>query len=55
MYISVSPRFLVTPSNPTETVEGVSLLIQCKADGDPVPTISWDRLDIICGYLVSCF
>ena len=47
---TVSPRFLVTPKNPTEATEGEVLIIDCRAEGDPVPTISWDRNSIMNGF-----
>lgn len=41
--VSVSPKFTVLPSNPTEVFEGESLLLDCMADGDPKPAIHWDK------------
>ena len=41
--ISEPPKFLVTPRNPTDAVEGQSVLIDCQAHGNPKPTIQWDK------------
>ncbi|KAF0304392.1 Inactive tyrosine-protein kinase 7 [Amphibalanus amphitrite] len=41
--IIVTPKFLVTPSNPTEAVVGQPLLLDCQAYGRPEPSVQWDR------------
>ncbi|XP_037080569.1 inactive tyrosine-protein kinase 7-like [Pollicipes pollicipes] len=41
--IIVTPKFLVTPSNPTEAVAGRPLLLDCQAYGRPEPSVQWDR------------
>ncbi|OWA55657.1 putative Tyrosine-protein kinase-like otk, partial [Hypsibius exemplaris] len=40
--VVVSPRFLVRPVD-TKVYEKRSLLLECSADGDPKPTVSWDK------------
>lgn len=41
--ISVAPKFSVLPKNPTEAVEGYSVMIDCVVEGDPKPMIQWDK------------
>lgn len=41
--VVVSPKFTIRPSNPTEAVEGYSAILHCEAEGDPKPTIQWDK------------
>ncbi|XP_045463115.1 tyrosine-protein kinase-like otk [Harmonia axyridis] len=41
--VVVSPKFNVTPKNPTEATEGQSVIIDCVVDGKPKPTIHWDK------------
>lgn len=41
--VAVYPKFSVAPLNPTEAVEGNSVMIHCVAEGDPKPTIQWDK------------
>lgn len=43
---AVMPRFTVQPS-PTRAVEGYSAMLHCKATGDPLPTIQWDRNNVL--------
>jgi PTK7 protein tyrosine kinase 7 len=33
----------VAPLNPTEAFEGNAVMIHCIAEGDPKPTIQWDK------------
>lgn len=33
----------MTPKNPTEAIEGQSVMIDCVVDGRPKPTIHWDK------------
>ncbi|XP_069698468.1 inactive tyrosine-protein kinase 7 isoform X2 [Periplaneta americana] len=41
--VIVTPKFRVFPQNPTEAYEGYPVMIHCIAEGDPKPTIKWDR------------
>ncbi|KAL0273509.1 UNVERIFIED_CONTAM: hypothetical protein PYX00_006148 [Menopon gallinae] len=41
--VVVSPKFKIKPLNPTEVVEGSPVTLHCVADGDPAPTIKWDK------------
>lgn len=40
---SVAPWFTVVPKNITEVQEGFPASIHCVAEGDPRPTITWDK------------
>ena len=40
---AVTPKFLVTPSDPTEAVAGQPLLLDCQAYGRPEPSVQWDK------------
>lgn len=44
--VIMMPRFTVQPS-PTRAVEGYSAMLHCKATGDPLPTIQWDRNNVL--------
>lgn len=39
----VAPKFTIQPQNPTEAIEGYPVMLHCAAEGDPKPTIQWDR------------
>lgn len=39
----VAPKFVVKPKDPTEAVEGSSVMIDCVVEGNPKPTIQWDK------------
>ncbi|XP_033223240.1 tyrosine-protein kinase-like otk isoform X2 [Belonocnema kinseyi] len=41
--VVVSPKFTIQPQNPTEAIEGYPLMLHCAAEGDPKPTIQWDK------------
>ncbi|XP_063911044.1 tyrosine-protein kinase-like otk [Zophobas morio] len=41
--VVVAPKFSVQPKNPTEATEGQSVTIDCVVEGDPKPTIHWDK------------
>ncbi|KAG5887633.1 hypothetical protein JTB14_030903 [Gonioctena quinquepunctata] len=41
--VVVAPRFTVLPKSPTEVMEGQSVSIDCVVEGDPKPTIQWDK------------
>ncbi|XP_074038499.1 tyrosine-protein kinase-like otk isoform X2 [Leptinotarsa decemlineata] len=41
--VVVAPRFNTLPKNPTEAIEGQSVSIDCVVEGDPKPTIQWDK------------
>lgn len=43
VYFIVSPKFTVLAQNPTEAIEGFSVMLDCVAEGDPKPTINWDK------------
>ncbi|KYN35177.1 Tyrosine-protein kinase-like 7 [Trachymyrmex septentrionalis] len=38
-----APKFTVQPQNPTEAIEGYPVMLHCAAEGDPKPTIQWDK------------
>jgi len=40
---AVTPKFTVEPDNPTYADEGLPIVIDCAAEGDPKPTIQWDK------------
>ena len=42
MIITVPPEITVHPEAETKS-EGGNVTLSCKADGNPVPTISWTR------------
>lgn len=39
----MAPKFSVLPKNPTTVVEGQSVWLDCVVEGDPKPTIQWDK------------
>ncbi|XP_014250092.1 inactive tyrosine-protein kinase 7-like [Cimex lectularius] len=41
--VVASPKFAILPQNPTEVLEGSPLMLDCVAEGDPLPTIHWDK------------
>ncbi|XP_012264737.2 inactive tyrosine-protein kinase 7-like [Athalia rosae] len=41
--VVIAPKFTVQPQNPTDAIEGDSVMIHCSAEGDPKPTIQWDK------------
>ncbi|XP_065155517.1 tyrosine-protein kinase-like otk [Atheta coriaria] len=41
--VVVAPKFSILPKNPTEAHEGASVMIDCVVEGDPKPTIQWDK------------
>ncbi|KAJ8929669.1 hypothetical protein NQ314_017619 [Rhamnusium bicolor] len=41
--VVVAPKFSILPKNPTEIVEGQSVMMDCVVEGDPKPTIHWDK------------
>ncbi|XP_017770626.1 PREDICTED: tyrosine-protein kinase-like otk [Nicrophorus vespilloides] len=41
--VVVSPKFTVVPKNPTEAHEGSALMIDCVVEGDPKPTVQWEK------------
>ena len=49
-FVAVTPKFRVYPQNPTEAYEGYPIMIHCIADGDPKPTIKWDRNSNFSGF-----
>ena len=49
-FVAVTPKFRVYPKNPTEAYEGYPIMIHCIADGDPKPTIKWDRNSNFSGF-----
>lgn len=42
-FILVAPKFTIQPQNPTEAIEGYPVMLHCAAEGDPKPTIQWDK------------
>lgn len=42
-FVPVAPKFTIQPQNPTEAIEGYPVMLHCAAEGDPKPTIQWDR------------
>jgi Immunoglobulin I-set domain. len=49
-YFTVTPKFVVYPQNPTEAFEGYPVMMHCIAEGDPKPTIKWDRNSNFSGF-----
>lgn len=49
-FVAVTPKFRVYPQNPTEAYEGYPVMIHCIAEGDPKPTIKWDRNSNFSGF-----
>ncbi|XP_029033905.2 inactive tyrosine-protein kinase 7-like [Osmia bicornis bicornis] len=41
--VVIAPKFTIQPQNPTEAIEGYPVMLHCAAEGDPKPTIQWDR------------
>uniref|UniRef100_A0AAR5QBM0 Tyrosine-protein kinase-like otk n=1 Tax=Dendroctonus ponderosae TaxID=77166 RepID=A0AAR5QBM0_DENPD len=41
--VVVAPRFVVPPKSPINVSEGESIMIDCVVEGDPDPTIQWDK------------
>lgn len=41
--VVVSPKFSILTKNTTEAIEGQPVFIDCIAEGDPKPTIQWDK------------
>lgn len=41
--VAVAPKFTIQPQNPTEAIEGYPVMLHCAAEGDPKPTIQWDK------------
>lgn len=42
-FVSVAPKFSIAPKNPTEATEGHPIMIHCVVEGDPKPTVQWDK------------
>ncbi|XP_021932261.1 inactive tyrosine-protein kinase 7-like isoform X2 [Zootermopsis nevadensis] len=53
--VIVTPKFRVYPQNPTEAYEGYPVMIHCIAEGDPKPTVKWDRNSNFSGFDRSRF
>lgn len=47
LFFLVTPKFSVLPKNSSEAVEGYSVMIDCAAEGDPKPTIQWDKNSVM--------
>ncbi|XP_049818560.1 tyrosine-protein kinase-like otk isoform X2 [Aethina tumida] len=41
--VVVAPKFTLLPKNPTEVIEGQPVALDCVVEGDPKPTIQWDK------------
>ncbi|XP_059479817.1 inactive tyrosine-protein kinase 7-like [Neocloeon triangulifer] len=41
--VIVAPKFIVVPQNPMEAVEGNPVMFHCVVEGDPKPTVQWDK------------
>ncbi|CAG9824276.1 unnamed protein product [Phaedon cochleariae] len=41
--VVVAPKFSILPKTPMEAIEGHSVSIDCVVEGDPKPTIQWDK------------
>ncbi|XP_012217658.1 tyrosine-protein kinase-like otk [Linepithema humile] len=41
--VGLAPKFTIQPQNPTEAIEGYPVMLHCAAEGDPTPTIRWDK------------
>ncbi|XP_046400427.1 inactive tyrosine-protein kinase 7-like [Ischnura elegans] len=48
--VIVTPKFTIVPLNPTEAYEGYPVMMNCKAEGDPPPTIQWDKNSVLNGF-----
>ncbi|KAG8225401.1 hypothetical protein J437_LFUL004601 [Ladona fulva] len=48
--VIVTPKFTIVPQNPTEAYEGYPVMMNCKAEGDPPPTIQWDKNSVLNGF-----
>ena len=46
----VSPNFTSLPSNVTFAKEGEKVELNCRATGQPVPTIQWDKDSVMDGF-----
>lgn len=50
MELLVAPKFSIKPQNTTEVMEGQQLMLHCMAEGDPRPTITWDKNGEVNGF-----
>ncbi|XP_015603298.1 inactive tyrosine-protein kinase 7 [Cephus cinctus] len=41
--VVIAPKFTIKPEDPTESIEGYPVMLHCAAEGDPKPTIQWDK------------
>ena len=44
------PHFTLLPSNVTVSKEGQFVHFHCRAEGQPVPSIQWDKDSVLNGY-----
>ena len=49
----VLPHFVSLPDNITNAKAGHTLELHCKAEGEPVPTIQWDKATVLLSNLES--
>lgn len=42
--IQTPPKVTITPATPHRIRSGDSVRLECRAEGDPIPTLSWKRL-----------
>jgi PTK7 protein tyrosine kinase 7 len=48
--VIVSPKIVVKPENVTKAYAGYPLTMHCQADGEPTPTVQWDKNGILNGF-----
>lgn len=42
-WVLVAPKFSLLPKNPTIVMEGFPVWLDCVGEGDPKPTVQWDK------------
>ena len=53
--VIVMPHFTSLPDNITFTKEGTTVELSCRADGQPTPTIQWDKDSVMNGFTSDRF
>lgn len=44
LQIQIPPNITITPDSPHRARSGESVRLECNAQGEPIPTVSWTRL-----------